>query len=123
MGAMAGAGEVSATRGIHAKNKTNSVNQDQRLCVSFKFVSAVQLPYLLMEISDDYQNCMVGYPSRAYLWIMSKNVNMNPEIYNKYVKIAEDQKYDVSKIIKPQHSGQQKENEEKADEVKRDETK
>mmetsp|Transcript_17238 Transcript_17238/g.25861 ORF Transcript_17238/g.25861 Transcript_17238/m.25861 type:complete len:168 (+) Transcript_17238:206-709(+) len=63
----------------------------------------VKLPFLLMEVSEDYKYCMIGYPSRAYLWIMSRTPSMDETTYEKYVKIAADQKYDPSAIVKPKH--------------------
>mmetsp|Transcript_4551 Transcript_4551/g.5640 ORF Transcript_4551/g.5640 Transcript_4551/m.5640 type:complete len:172 (-) Transcript_4551:690-1205(-) len=69
----------------------------------------VKLPYLLMELSDDHTNCMVGYPSRAYLWIMSKSKSMDKKIYEEYVQIAKEQHYDVSKIENPPHEERKEE--------------
>lgn len=63
----------------------------------------IKLPFLLMELSDDYQHCMIGYPSRAYLWIMSRSADMDPRVYEAYVKVAEEQGYDVAKIERPVH--------------------
>jgi len=62
-----------------------------------------------MELSDDHTNCMVGYPSRAYLWIMSKSKSMDKKIYEEYVQIAKEQHYDVSKIENPPHEERKEE--------------
>lgn len=31
----------------------------------------VSLPYIIIECADDYHYCVVGYPDRSYLWILS----------------------------------------------------
>mmetsp|Transcript_26208 Transcript_26208/g.36503 ORF Transcript_26208/g.36503 Transcript_26208/m.36503 type:complete len:188 (-) Transcript_26208:270-833(-) len=64
----------------------------------------VKVPFLVMEMSPDYTNCMIGYPTRAYLWIMSRQPAMDKKIYDSYVESAKEQGYDVSKILNPEHN-------------------
>ncbi|CAK9024879.1 unnamed protein product [Durusdinium trenchii] len=34
--------------------------------------SVLRLPYIIVDCADDYNTAIVGYPNRAYLWILSR---------------------------------------------------
>jgi lipocalin len=41
--------------------------------------------------------CMIGYPSRAYLWIMSRTPKMDPKLYNELIDKAKNKhQYDLT---------------------------
>ena len=81
-------------------------------------IGPIKLPYILIELADDYSHCVVGtsfsswmctlsaypyfsgYPSRAYLWLMSRQPHMPLPVYNTLLqKLSVDHGYDVSKVI------------------------
>merc|ERR1719223_1409859 len=37
----------------------------------------VKLPYHIIELGNDYEYCVIGYPSRDYCWIMSRQPVMD----------------------------------------------
>jgi apolipoprotein D and lipocalin family protein len=41
-----------------------------------------KLDYLILECSDDYDYCVIGYPSRAYAWIMARKPVMDDDTFN-----------------------------------------
>ena len=42
----------------------------------------LKMPYHIIELDDvDYSYCVIGYPSRAYCWIMARNPLMPEETY------------------------------------------
>ncbi|KAK3240373.1 hypothetical protein CYMTET_49783 [Cymbomonas tetramitiformis] len=67
----------------------------------------VRLSYLIMDIADDYRYTVIGYPTREYLWIMSRSTTIAEEDYSKVMELVKEQGYDLSKIIKPLHSSPQ----------------
>eukprot|EP00750_Incisomonas_marina_P033310 INCI9749.2.p1 GENE.INCI9749.2~~INCI9749.2.p1 ORF type:complete len:235 (-),score=37.66 INCI9749.2:140-751(-) len=70
----------------------------------------VKLPFLIIDVADDYSWVTVGYPSRKYLWIMARDPQVAPELYNKIQARAVELGYDESKILKvPQQSKSERE--------------
>ncbi|GMI21685.1 hypothetical protein TeGR_g2383 [Tetraparma gracilis] len=56
----------------------------------------VKLPFLILEQKED-EYCMIGYPSRAYLWIMSRTPKMDPKLYNELIDKAKNKhQYDLT---------------------------
>lgn len=41
-----------------------------------------KLDYLILECPDDYDYCVIGYPSRAYAWIMGRKPVMDDDTFN-----------------------------------------
>lgn len=57
--------------------------------------------YWIIQLGDNYEYAVVGAPKRDYLWILSRTPNMDEALYQKILKkLAEEQGYDVNKIIK-----------------------
>lgn len=55
-----------------------------------------KLPYLILECDDDYQHCVIGYPSRAYAWLMSRKPVIDDKVYDSYVeKLEKKHQYDL----------------------------
>jgi apolipoprotein D and lipocalin family protein len=60
----------------------------------------LRLPYLVIDLADDYSFTVIGYPSRQYLWIMARKKNIPEKTYNEILARLERQGYDLSKIQK-----------------------
>lgn len=62
----------------------------------------VKLPYLLLEVDvENYDYCVVGYPSRAYCWIMARTPQMEETLYNSLIdKIKNKHQYDLRGLRK-----------------------
>lgn len=56
--------------------------------------------YWILKIDPDYQVVLVGAPSKKYLWILSRNANLDPKIYAEYVEYAKSIGFDVAKLHK-----------------------
>jgi lipocalin len=59
--------------------------------------------YYIIHLDDDYQYVLVGSPNRKFLWVLSKTKQLEETIYSKLLKIAEEQGFEVSTIIKVNH--------------------
>ncbi|MFO8235039.1 MAG: lipocalin family protein [Bacteroidales bacterium] len=59
--------------------------------------------YWILELDENYQNVLVGSPSRKYLWILSRNKEMEQPVYDKLIKKAKEKGFDTTKMIQPKH--------------------
>ena len=56
--------------------------------------------YYIVSLDKDYQYALVGSPSRKYLWVLSKNKELDHAIYSELLEIANNKGFNVEKIIK-----------------------
>lgn len=78
-----------------------------KLKVQF-FLRSVKIPffagkYWILDLDEDYQNVIVGDPSRKYLWILSRNKKMDDGLYQELVDKANDMHFDTAKLLKTKH--------------------
>ena len=52
---------------------------------------------------ENYNYALVGTPSRKYLWILARQPRLKEEIYEKLLRVAEDEGFDISKLIVTEH--------------------
>lgn len=55
--------------------------------------------YYVMAIDKDYQYALVGSPSRKFLWLLSKKIEMPEEVYKEYTELAQDQGFAIDELI------------------------
>lgn len=56
--------------------------------------------YWIIDLAKDYSYAVVGHPNREYLWILSRTPEMDPELYQKIVKLVESKGFDSSQLQK-----------------------
>jgi len=59
--------------------------------------------YYIIDLDEDYKWVLVGEPSRKYLWVLSREKTMNKEIYSSLLKTAEENGFDISKLMQIKH--------------------
>ncbi|MBF88786.1 MAG: hypothetical protein CMG75_03835 [Candidatus Marinimicrobia bacterium] len=64
----------------------------------------LKLPYLVIDLDEEYSYTVIGYPSRKFLWIMSRSKSLNEEILSKIYEKLNAQGYDTSLIQQVPHS-------------------
>lgn len=57
-------------------------------------------PYWIMALDENYRTAMVGQPDRKYLWILSRTPQIDESVYQAYLKLAAEQGYDLSELIR-----------------------
>ncbi|MDO5357425.1 MAG: lipocalin family protein [Conchiformibius sp.] len=57
-------------------------------------------PYWVMALDDNYETVMVGQPDRKYLWLLSRQPQMDEKVYQAYLQQAKAQGYDLSALIR-----------------------
>ncbi|KAJ8753261.1 hypothetical protein K2173_017879 [Erythroxylum novogranatense] len=60
--------------------------------------------YWVLYLDDDYQNALIGEPTRKYLWILCRQTHLDEAIYNQLLEKAKEEGYDVSKLHKTPQS-------------------
>merc|ERR1711939_623161 len=66
----------------------------------------IKLDYIIMDLDPDYNWVVVGHPSRAYFWIMSRSTSLPQAVLDAKVQLAKDNGFDVSKMEYPTHGGE-----------------
>jgi apolipoprotein D and lipocalin family protein len=57
--------------------------------------------YWILDLDPDYQWAVVGDPSREYLWILSRNPQLDPALYEDILgRLRTEQAYDVSRLVR-----------------------
>ncbi|OWY22469.1 hypothetical protein C7N43_08660 [Sphingobacteriales bacterium UPWRP_1] len=87
----------SKTTDIEGKAFPASGSNNARLKV--QFFPLVKAPYYIIGLdSVNYQYAMVGAPSRNYLWILSRNPQLEPDIYDRLTNKASQLGFDVNRL-------------------------
>jgi apolipoprotein D and lipocalin family protein len=54
--------------------------------------------YWILEVGDSYEYAVIGHPSRAYLWILSRTPALEQETLNAVLERAKAQHYNVDRL-------------------------
>ena len=63
----------------------------------------LKLPYIVLE-ADEEKYCVIGYPSREYMWIMSREKSLDESLYKEILeRLKNDHAYDLKGLYKVPH--------------------
>ena len=65
-----------------------------------QFLWPFKMPFLIIDIDDEYSYTVIGYPSRNYVWIMARKPEIPQKTYQSILKNLEYVGYDISQINK-----------------------
>ena len=65
-----------------------------------QFIWPFKMPFLIIDLDDNYTYTVIGYPNRDYVWIMSRESQMKVEDYDNIIDKLSSVGYDISKIQK-----------------------
>lgn len=68
------------------------------------FLPFVWGDYWIVDLDRDYRHALVGDPSRRYLWILSRNPEMDPAAYESLVATAGRLGFDATGLVPTPHS-------------------
>ncbi len=82
---------------------------NSKLKVSFLPEAVRWLPvgrgdYWILKLDEDYQTVLVGEPNRQYMWVLSRDTDVKPEVLNEYLDYAKSVGYDLSDLIQTPHT-------------------
>ena len=81
-----------------AKGKAFVVPNSGNSKLKVQFFWPFKGDYWIIHVSKDYQTAIVGDPYRRYLWILSRTKSISEKSFQKLIKIASDQGYDITKL-------------------------
>ena len=58
------------------------------------------MPFLIIDLDDNYKYTVIGYPSRKYVWIMAREPKLSDEVYEGILSNLAEVGYDISQINK-----------------------
>lgn len=65
-----------------------------------QFVWPFKAPFLISDLSPDYQTTIIGVPNRKYVWIMARTKTLPDKRYVEMVEWLEKSGHDISKLRK-----------------------
>ena len=65
-----------------------------------QFLWPFKLPFLIIELDEDYTYTVIGHPSKKYVWIMARDPRIEEERYNLILDNLSEIGYDTALIQK-----------------------
>ncbi|KHO16208.1 membrane protein [Acinetobacter baumannii] len=98
-------GEMISSEGVaYPQNEGNSKLKVSFLPSGLRWIPFTKGDYWVLRVDQDYKVALVGGPSHKYLWILSRNPQLDEAIYQSYLQTAKQYGYDVSKLVKTTQS-------------------
>lgn len=94
-------GKIEVARGL--ANVANDPEVTLRVTFApkaLRFMPFVWANYSVISVDESYKHALVGEPSRKYLWILSRDKNMDSTTYDALVDKAKAEGFDISKLMK-----------------------
>ena len=63
-----------------------------------QFLWPIKMPFLIIDLDEDYSYTVIGVPNRKYVWIMSRESSMNSDIFDTIINKLKKVGYDTSQI-------------------------
>ena len=78
--------------------------QNTKLKVSFlpdliRWIPVARGDYWVLKLDENYQTVLVGEPKRKYMWILSRDPQLDKNVVNEYLQYARAVGYDLSDVI------------------------
>ncbi|MGB8697182.1 lipocalin family protein [Acinetobacter sp.] len=96
--------EMIRSEGIaYPQNEGNSKLKVSFLPKGLRWLPFTKGHYWVLRIDPDYKVALVGGPSDKYLWILSREPQIEEATYQSYLQTAQQYGYDISKLVKMPH--------------------
>jgi apolipoprotein D and lipocalin family protein len=82
-----------------AIGKAKFVGEDTVAMLKVSFFGPFYSGYNVIAIDDEYRYALIAGKSLKYLWILSRETSIPPEIKYKYLKIAEESGYNTTDLL------------------------
>ena len=83
-----------------AKGKAWVVDKETNAKLKVSFFWFFAGDYWIIDLGRDYEYAVIGNPKRKYLWILSRNKEIDEPVYEGILSRLRDNQYDTSKLIK-----------------------
>ena len=97
-------GEIISSEGVaYSQNKGNSKLKVSFLPTCLRWIPFSKGDYWVLRVDPEYKVALVGGPSHKYLWILSREPQLDEATYQSYLDTAKYYGYDITKLIKLPH--------------------
>lgn len=97
-------GEMISSEGVaYPQNEGNSKLKVSFLPKGLRWLPFSKGDYWVLRVDSEYKVALVGGPSHKYLWILSREPQLDEATYQSYVETAKRYGYDVTKLVKLPH--------------------
>ncbi|NWK52822.1 lipocalin family protein [Acinetobacter sp. SwsAc5] len=97
-------GEMISSEGVaYPQNQGNSKLKVSFLPPGLRWIPFTKGHYWVLRVDPEYKVALVGGPSTKYLWILSREPQLDEATYQSYLDTAKYYGYDVTKLIKLPH--------------------
>ena len=97
-------GEMISSEGVaYPQNQGNSKLKVSFLPPGLRWIPFTKGHYWVLRVDPEYKVALVGGPSTKYLWILSREPQLDEATYQSYLDTANYYGYDITKLIKLSH--------------------
>jgi apolipoprotein D and lipocalin family protein len=64
------------------------------------FLSVVWGDYWVLDLTEDYGAALVGTPDRRYLWVLARDPELDPAVYERLLATARAQGFDLEPLVR-----------------------
>lgn len=88
-----------------AKGRARVVDERSNAKLEVSFFRPFWGDYWIIDLDDEYRWAVVGHPDRDYLWILSREPRMEPEVYEGILLRLKEKHYDTSRLVRTLQPG------------------
>lgn len=97
-------GEMISSEGVaYPQNQGNSKLKVSFLPTGLRWIPFTKGHYWVLRVDPEYKVALVGGPSTKYLWILSREPQLDEATYQSYLDTAKYYGYDITKLTKLPH--------------------
>lgn len=93
-------GKMKSAKGVAKLASKTGPNSKLKVTFFWPFYG----DYWILDLDPEYRWAVVGEPNRKYLWILSREPELDRAVYEQLVARAAKQGFDVSRLIATRHS-------------------
>lgn len=84
-----------------AEGRARVVDEATNAKLEVSFFGPFWGDYWIIDLDEEgYRYAVVGHPGRDYLWILSREPQLDPEVYDGILERLREQHYDTSRLVK-----------------------
>lgn len=84
-----------------AKGRARVVDEATQAKLEVSFFGPFWGDYWIIDLDPEgYRYAVVGHPGRDYLWILSREPTLAPDVYEGILARLQEQRYDTSRLVK-----------------------
>lgn len=86
-----------------ADGKAYFVDSPDKGYLNVSFFGPFYGAYVIFEVGDDYEYAFVSGPNRNYLWLLARQPEVSPALYQRFIERARELGFDTTELIRVEH--------------------